>query len=526
MDYMFLIVDRKNAPTGETVGMAEMGQFAGELAQKGKIRGGAPLHPENTATRISVRGGRARSVDGPFAESKEVVGGFFMVDAASRAEAIEIAKRCPAARSGIVQVNEAFAERLPSPPSGGTRYMLLFVEGPDFDGDPDGAKYRAMNAWTDALKDEKKYVECAGLAKDAAARADRGARRQDGGQRRPVRGEQGSDRRLRAGRRSRPRRGARGRAPLPARDLGRGRGARSDEGRAELMAADGVPGGDLAQLLRIERRGEREFAAELESYFGQAQSFDLLGRAALAASATCDGLGLCELRASFLRPAPLGVALRLIVEPLADGPERAFRRVRVEAGAALAEVTASFAAELAGPEFAPPLPGRPAQARRPAQHARDRPRRRLGALRRRADRVPARERRLARPAGGRLRPAPGVDPPARAASARATATRGGVGSRQPLLRAPLVRAAASARPSRPSAARASTTPSGSTARRAGTTGGCSSRAARSRAAAARSASAACSRATDGSSRRPFTPRARRPASSRWSRTRAPRRRRR
>ncbi len=166
MDYMFLIVDRKNAPTGETVGMAEMGQFAGELAQKGKIRGGAPLHPENTATRISVRGGRARSVDGPFAESKEVVGGFFMVDAASRAEAIEIAVRCPAARSGIVQVNEAFAERLPSPPSGGTRYVLLFVEGPDFDGDADGAKYRAMNAWTDELKDEKKYVECAGLAKD------------------------------------------------------------------------------------------------------------------------------------------------------------------------------------------------------------------------------------------------------------------------------------------------------------------------------------------------------------------------
>ena len=111
--------------------MAEMGQFAGELAQKGKMRGGAPLHPENTATRISVRGGRAQSVDGPFAESKEVIGGFFMVDAASRAEAIEIAKRCPAARSGIVQVSEAMAERVPAPPSGGTRYMLLFVEGPE-----------------------------------------------------------------------------------------------------------------------------------------------------------------------------------------------------------------------------------------------------------------------------------------------------------------------------------------------------------------------------------------------------------
>lgn len=122
------------------------------------------------------------------------------------------------------------------------------------------------------------------------------------------------------------------------------------------MASDGVPGDDLARLLRIERRGEREFEAELESFFGQAQGFDLLGRAALAASATCEGLELCELRASFLRPAPLGVALRLQVEPLADGPERAVRRVRVESEAPIAEVTASFASELAGPEFAPPLP--------------------------------------------------------------------------------------------------------------------------------------------------------------------------
>ena len=166
MDYMFLIVNPKEDPSAETVAMAEMERFAGELARKGKMRGGAPLHPEHTATRISVRGGKSRSVDGPFAESKEVIGGFFMVDAASRAEAIEIAKRCPATRSGIVQVNEAFAERLPAPPTGGTRYVLLFVEGPDFDGDPDGAKYRAMDAWTGELKEEKKYVECAGLAKD------------------------------------------------------------------------------------------------------------------------------------------------------------------------------------------------------------------------------------------------------------------------------------------------------------------------------------------------------------------------
>ena len=122
------------------------------------------------------------------------------------------------------------------------------------------------------------------------------------------------------------------------------------------MAGDGVPGNDLAQLLRIERRGEREFAAELESYFGSAQPFDLLGRAALAAAETCGGLELTELRASFLRPPPAGVPLRFAVEPLFDAPERAFRRVRVGGDAALADVAVSFAAHLPGPEFAPPLP--------------------------------------------------------------------------------------------------------------------------------------------------------------------------
>ena len=122
------------------------------------------------------------------------------------------------------------------------------------------------------------------------------------------------------------------------------------------MAAPGAPGGDLARMLRIERRGAREFAAELEPYFGEAQRFDLLGRAALAACATCDGLALSEVRASFLRPPPAGVALRFAVEALADAPERAVRRVRIGGDEAVAEVVAGFAADGPGPEFAPPLP--------------------------------------------------------------------------------------------------------------------------------------------------------------------------
>lgn len=122
------------------------------------------------------------------------------------------------------------------------------------------------------------------------------------------------------------------------------------------MAADGVPGNDLAALLRVDALGPLEFSAELENWFGGAQHCDLVARAALAASATCEALPLRELRASFLRAPPAGVALRLAVERLMDAPERAHRRVRVGGGEAIADVAVGFALDEPGPEFAPPLP--------------------------------------------------------------------------------------------------------------------------------------------------------------------------
>ena len=112
MEFMLLIVDRKGPATGEPAGIEVMGRFAGELASEGKVRGGSPLHPEAAGARVTLRDGRAVVTDGPFAESKEVVGGFIVVEAATRAEAIEIAKRCPHARWGAVEVREVF--KLPS----------------------------------------------------------------------------------------------------------------------------------------------------------------------------------------------------------------------------------------------------------------------------------------------------------------------------------------------------------------------------------------------------------------------------
>ena len=105
MEFMLLFMERKGAPTGGPDGFAEMKKFAGELASQGKLRRGAPLPAESAGARVRVRDGKAFVSDGPFAESKEVVGGFWIVDVASRDEAIEIARRCPHARYGIVEVH-------------------------------------------------------------------------------------------------------------------------------------------------------------------------------------------------------------------------------------------------------------------------------------------------------------------------------------------------------------------------------------------------------------------------------------
>ena len=164
MDWMLLIVNRKDASPGESVGMAELGQFAGELGRQGKMRGGSPLHPESAGARVAVRGGHATVTDGPFAEAKEVVGGFFVIDAGSRAEAIEIAARCPFARVGIVELRP-LPDRDVAGTAQGASFMLLLHMSADLT-DPDGAKYREMVAYDAVLRREGAYLESAQLPLD------------------------------------------------------------------------------------------------------------------------------------------------------------------------------------------------------------------------------------------------------------------------------------------------------------------------------------------------------------------------
>ena len=64
------------------------------------------LHPPSTGARVSFPGGKPKVTDGPFAEAKEVIGGYWMIEAKSKAEAVEWAKRCPAGENEVIEIRQ------------------------------------------------------------------------------------------------------------------------------------------------------------------------------------------------------------------------------------------------------------------------------------------------------------------------------------------------------------------------------------------------------------------------------------
>ncbi|MGZ5179269.1 MAG: YciI family protein [Ramlibacter sp.] len=108
--YMLLIVEdpAQRGTRSDAEGRAvyeQMVDYAGQLKRRGVLRAVESLSSPNAdAARIQIRGGQARLLDGPFAEAKEMVGGFFLVDCADRDEAITLAQECPAARWATVEV--------------------------------------------------------------------------------------------------------------------------------------------------------------------------------------------------------------------------------------------------------------------------------------------------------------------------------------------------------------------------------------------------------------------------------------
>jgi len=106
MRYMLLIYGDEQAWSDEERERCygESAAFARELDAGGRYLAAAPLHPVATATSVRVRDRKRLVTDGPFAETREQLGGYFLVEAGNLDEAIEIAARLPGARLGTVEI--------------------------------------------------------------------------------------------------------------------------------------------------------------------------------------------------------------------------------------------------------------------------------------------------------------------------------------------------------------------------------------------------------------------------------------
>jgi hypothetical protein len=108
MRYMLLIYGPEQAPpepgADPMEGMEPWFEYTRWLQDSGWYVGGEPLAPTSSATTVRVRDGSRQTVDGPFAETKEVLGGYYIVDCPDLDGAIEAAARCPGALYGSMEV--------------------------------------------------------------------------------------------------------------------------------------------------------------------------------------------------------------------------------------------------------------------------------------------------------------------------------------------------------------------------------------------------------------------------------------
>jgi len=88
----------------------EMMQFNEELGKVFKILSLNGLHPVNTGARVSFSKGKTRVTDGPFIETKEVLGGYWVIEAPSKAEVVKWTQRCPAEEGDVIEIRQIFDE--------------------------------------------------------------------------------------------------------------------------------------------------------------------------------------------------------------------------------------------------------------------------------------------------------------------------------------------------------------------------------------------------------------------------------
>jgi hypothetical protein len=107
MRYMLLIYETERAQLGSpelAASMAAVNEFTEEVQRRGVFVTASPLSPPATATTVRVRDGRRLLTDGPFAETTEWLGGYYILDCRDLDEALELAERFPSAKTGSVEV--------------------------------------------------------------------------------------------------------------------------------------------------------------------------------------------------------------------------------------------------------------------------------------------------------------------------------------------------------------------------------------------------------------------------------------
>ncbi len=110
MKYMLLIYsdEKSRSDSDGDGGYEETARIAQSLKSEGKFLAGDALQPVTTSTSVRVRDGKPTVTDGPFAETHEQLGGYFLIEAGNLDEAISIAGKIPAAREGTVEIRPIF----------------------------------------------------------------------------------------------------------------------------------------------------------------------------------------------------------------------------------------------------------------------------------------------------------------------------------------------------------------------------------------------------------------------------------
>jgi hypothetical protein len=111
MRFMMLMIPRgyETAPPGTMPpadAVAAMMKYNEELEKAGVLLSLDGLHPPSMGARVSFRGGKASVTDGPFIETREVLGGYWMIDVASKEEAVRWASRCPGGDNEVIEIRQ------------------------------------------------------------------------------------------------------------------------------------------------------------------------------------------------------------------------------------------------------------------------------------------------------------------------------------------------------------------------------------------------------------------------------------